>query len=368
MEEVSNLHRADDIIIIGETPLIDNTPIDIEGYAMIANEGKPDISAYIKESRQHMIESATTSKQYISITTTGGWKIVGIYSRGDEGVETLSDITGEKMIWMGDFNARHEKWYNAGKKGRNFTDKKGRELMGWAKQRKMTEIGKKEHTRKQGLELLSKIDLIFMNAKATAYPPQEIANSDHSAISANVPEKKEKRATRKKVNFRKCDWDTIQESMRKRKRPETAEEFQDMMDEEIKKIPRRRGEGQNRLPTDLLALRRQTRRLAREKEKLEEYHLTRNKYRNQLKEFVNAKIESQLEEADEPGVYELCKRGKRKKVLQYLTREGKMYKGRKEMAECMAKHQGAGEKREEEKEEWREIEEVKEWEVQEGMK
>ena len=63
VEEVSNLHRADDIIIIGETPLIDNTPIDIEGYAMIADEGKPDISAYIKESRQHMIESATTSKQ-----------------------------------------------------------------------------------------------------------------------------------------------------------------------------------------------------------------------------------------------------------------------------------------------------------------
>ena len=61
-------------------------------------------------------------------------------------------------------------WYNTGKKGRSSTVKKGRELMGWAKRRKMTEIGKKEHTRKPGLELPSKIDLIFTNAKATAYP------------------------------------------------------------------------------------------------------------------------------------------------------------------------------------------------------
>ena len=30
---------------------------------------------------------------------------------------------------MGDFNVRHEKWYNAGNKGRNTTDKKGRDLL-----------------------------------------------------------------------------------------------------------------------------------------------------------------------------------------------------------------------------------------------
>ena len=71
-------------------------------------------------------------------------------------------------------------------------------------------------------------------------------------------------------------------------------------------------------------------------------------------------MEKQLEEADEPGVFELCKRGKRKKVMQYLTRGARVYKGRKEMAECMALHQGAWEKREEKKEDWREMEEVAE--------
>ena len=65
---------------------------------MFADEGKPDISAYIKESRQHMIESAETSTKHISITTTGVWKIVGIYSRGQEGMESLPDIRGKKMI------------------------------------------------------------------------------------------------------------------------------------------------------------------------------------------------------------------------------------------------------------------------------
>ena len=154
----------DDIIIIGETPLVDNAPIEIEGYAMIASEEKPEISAYIKESRQHMVESAETSAQYISITTTGGWKIVGIYSRGQEGIESLPDIRGKKMIWMGDFNARHEIWYDGGGKGRSSTDKKGRELLRWTRIRGMTEIGRKEHTRRQGLELPSKIDLIFTNA------------------------------------------------------------------------------------------------------------------------------------------------------------------------------------------------------------
>ena len=91
------------------------------------------------------------------------------------------------------------------------------------------------------------------------------------------------------------------------------------MDTEVRKVPRKRGDGQNRLPADLLALRRQTRKLAKDKERHEEYHLTRNKYRNQLKEFVNAKTEDQVEGADEPKVYELCKREKRKKVMQYLT-------------------------------------------------
>ena len=54
--------------------------------------------------------------------------------------------------------------------------------------------------------------------------------------------------------------------------------------------------------------------------------------------------------------------------MQYLTREGKTYKGRKGIAECMAKHQGAGERREEKKGKWRELEEVEEWEVQEAIK
>ena len=45
VEEVSNLHRADDIIIVGETPVADATPLDIEGYAMIASEERPDICA-----------------------------------------------------------------------------------------------------------------------------------------------------------------------------------------------------------------------------------------------------------------------------------------------------------------------------------
>ena len=368
VEEVSNLHQADDIIIIGETPLVDNAPMEIEGYAMIANEGKPDISAYIKESRQHLIESAETSAQHVSITTTGGWKILGIYSRGQEGVESLPDIRGKKMIWRGDFNVRHEIWYDGGGRGRSSTDKKGRELLRWTKIRGMTEIGRKEHTRKQGLELPSKIDLIFTNAQATAYPPQEIANSDHCAISAKITEETTRKTTKEKANCRQCDWDTVLERMKKEGKPTTAEEFQEMMDKEIRRIPRRRGDGQNRLPADLLALRRQTRKLVRRKEKHEEYHLTRNKYRNQLKEFITARIEGQLEEADEPGVFELCKKGKRKKVMQYLTRGARVYRGRKEMAECIADHQGAGKKKEEEKEDWREIEEVAEWEVQDAAK
>ena len=79
LEEVSRLHQADDILIIGETPLQDDQPLEIEGYATIAEEGRTDICAYIKETRQHMIESAETSKGHVIITTRGGWKIVGIY-------------------------------------------------------------------------------------------------------------------------------------------------------------------------------------------------------------------------------------------------------------------------------------------------
>ena len=112
-----------------------------------------------------------------------------MYSRGQEGMESLPDIRGKKMIWIGNFNARHEIWYDGGGKGRSSTDKKGRELLRWMRSRGMTEIGRKEHTRKQELELPSKIDVIFTNAQATAYPPQEIANSDHCVISAKFTER-----------------------------------------------------------------------------------------------------------------------------------------------------------------------------------
>ena len=260
-----------------------------------------------------MVKSAEASRQHIVIETAGGWKIIGIYSRGHEGIETLPNIEGEIMIWIGDFNARHEKWYNNGSKGRSSADKKGRDLMAWAKRRRMTEIERKEHTRKQGTELPSKMELIFTNDQATAYPPQEIVNSDHRAISAKITERTTKAATREKAHYQYCDWDTAREDICLEKRPSTTEEFQAMMDKAVAKVPKRRGDGQSRLPADLQALRRQTRKLARKKEKHEEYHLTRNKYRNQLKEYVNARIESQLEEADEPGVFELCKRGKRRK-------------------------------------------------------
>ena len=79
VEEVSKVHQMDDIIIVGETPLVDEQPMEIEGYATIASKGRTDISAYVKESRQYMIESAETSKGHIIITTRGGWKVVGVY-------------------------------------------------------------------------------------------------------------------------------------------------------------------------------------------------------------------------------------------------------------------------------------------------
>ena len=251
--------------------------MEIEGYAPIAAEGRIDICAYIKETRQYMIESAETSKSHVIITTRGGWKIIGIDSRGEEGVDTLPRVDGERTIWMGDFNARHIAWYDGGNKGRSSTDKKGRELMRWVTQRGLKEIGKKEHTRKQGTELPSKIDFIFMNSKAKSYKPQEVANSDHNAIAAKIEERTGKgREEKRKVDYRKCEWERIRERMEKQERPRTAEEFQKMMDDAIANLPKRRGEGQNRITADLLRLRRATRKLARRKEKHAEYHAKGN--------------------------------------------------------------------------------------------
>ena len=368
IEEVSRLHQTDDIIIVGETPMVDEQPIEIGGYATIASEGKTDVSAYVKESRQYMIRSTETSKGHVTITTRGGWKVVGVYSRGEEGVQTLPKVQGSKMVWMGDFNARHKTWYDAGDKGRSSTDKKGQALLSWATRKGMKEIWKKEHTRKQGLELPSKIDLIFTNADAKAYPPQEIANSNHSAIAVKIEEwAGREEEDRRKTNYRGCDWEDIQERMKKQ-RPTTAEEFQRMMDGIVTSLPKQKGNGQNRLPADLLKLRRETRKKARQGEKHEEYHTLRNKYREKLKAYINSGTEKQLEDTDETGVYQLSKRGKRKKVMQYLEREGKIYRKREEMAKCIAEHQGAGKRKEEEEEIWREMKEVEEWEIQDATR
>ena len=133
-------------------------------------------------------------------------------------------------------------------------------------------------------------------------------------------------------------------------------------------LPKQKGNGQNRLPVDLLRLRRETKKKARQGEKHKEYHTLRNEYREKLKEFINSGTKKQLEDADETGVYQLSKRGKRKKVMQYLEREGKIYRRREEMAKCIAEHQGAGERKEEEEEIWREVKEVEEWEIQDATR
>ena len=87
-----------------------------------------------------------------------------------------------------------------------------------------------------------------------------------------------------------------------------------------------------------------------------------------MREFINSGIENQLEEADETGVFQLNKRGKRKKVMQYLEREGRIYKKKQEMAKCIAEHQGAGPRMEEREEEERDIEKIEEWEIQDAIR
>ena len=117
-----------------------------------------------------------------------------------------------------------------------------------------------------------------------------------------------------------------------------VEKFQEMMDEVVMSLPKQRGDGQNRLPADLLRLRRETRRKARQGEKQAEYHALRNEYREKLREFINSGTEKQLEDSNKTGVYQLSKIGKRKKVMQYLERGGRIYRKRKEMAKCIAEH------------------------------
>ena len=103
---------------------------------------------------------------------------------------------------------------DGGSKGRSSTDKKGKELLRWMRIRGMEEIGRKEHTRKQGLELPSKIDLILTNAQAVAYQPQEIANSDHCAISAKITEGVRRVTSNEKANYRRCEWDAVLKRMK----------------------------------------------------------------------------------------------------------------------------------------------------------
>ena len=130
--------------------------------------------------------------------------------------------------------------------------------------------GPERNTRRQGTEKPSKIDLIFTNAKAKAFPPQEVVNSNHRAIAAKVEEWTGKEETeRPKTSYKGCDWQSMEERMEKKQRPRTAEKFQGMMDKAIRELPKVRGDGQNRLLADLLRLRRDSRMLARQKEKHE---------------------------------------------------------------------------------------------------
>lgn len=154
LTELQITRPRDIIYFISEVPLRDNHPIPLEGFYSIYAETDPSNTirtcTYFRESAADCLESFDCHPDYVTIKLVDQWSITACY------IDPLSDIPSsllkpltDRQILIGDFNAKHQSWFDIRPTDSSISKKRGLTLFKWANKYHLVERGPREPTRYQ---------------------------------------------------------------------------------------------------------------------------------------------------------------------------------------------------------------------------
>ena len=350
IRELTLTRPRDIIYIVGEVALNDNVPISIPGFYSIyddSNTHKIRTCAYLKESAADCLESFHTSPDIISIRLVDNWTITGCYIDPTSPIPNsiLTPLT-DREILLGDFNAKHQQWYDIRPNDNSQYLARGRTLYQWSKRTHTVERGPREATRHREGNLPSKLDLMWTtrhrtNFMCNGYFPN--TRSDHCIISARLRLiRNPKILTQPRPDYKKMNPSTIRDYFDSHPPPQNPHLLDIYLQGALKLIPFNNKNPVHRLPPDLLAMRRSLRHLMKTRWGNDEYNTLRHQYRDALATHINAQIEDTLDSAKHPEIFQFSKRGTPSKPIPTLTVNGRNYSGHEQIARCLAEHHGAG--------------------------
>ena len=116
-------------MFIGEIPLTDREPPELDKYHTVISENQAKVCTYIKDKSMRYIGETLASSNQVTITTTDNRKIKGVYVPHDNNTDEFRNPRTDGEVRLGDFNARHTDWYEEGG-----TNGKGKLFREWQNQ------------------------------------------------------------------------------------------------------------------------------------------------------------------------------------------------------------------------------------------
>ena len=350
---LTELHKSrprDIIYFISEVALRDNHPIPLEGYYSIYAETdsstKIRTCTYFKESAADCLESFICHPDHVTIKLIDQWSITACY------IDPLSDIPPsllkpltDRQILMGDFNAKHQLWFDLRPTDSSLSKKKGLSLFKWAKKYQLVERGQREPTRYRTGHQPSKIDLMWTTHHPTnflCYDYSPNTRTDHCVIAARLRLIRNPRANlNPSPDYKRIDIKKVLNFFENTEPPSNPDQLDNYLKMAIETIPKKPNNPTHRLPPDLLQTRRNLRHAMKTRWGSSNYRDLRRQYRKDLTDYINNQIEDSLDSARNPEFFQFCKRGQPSKPVPTLSFKGQTYSGHQRTARCLAEYHGA---------------------------
>ena len=262
LDELAKIRPRDDVLLTSECPMANERPTDLRGYISIHEDLGARVCAYVREgpAASAIIETETHAEK-VTLKLTGGRQLTCSYIRpGNDLPPPHNDFMADGEIRMGDYNAPHPEWTDDPGTHRSA---RGNLLVNWAIATDARERGPPGPTHDRG----NKLDLVFTKDTPTMWTTihhnGKIEHSDHDCQSISILLPAPPNAHESKPDYRKMDHQMMVDFFKRTARPATPQQLDDLLQQAIQKVPRKRSANQARLNPDVLEARRAVRREGR---------------------------------------------------------------------------------------------------------
>ena len=164
IRELTLTRPRDILYLVSEVALSDNVPISIPGFYSIYDNSpttKIRTCAYLKESAADCLESFKTSPDIVTIYFQDNWTVTACYIDPNADIpNSLLTPLSDRQAIIGDFNAKHQQWFDVKPSDNQKSLKRGKALNHWSRTCRVVERGPRQATRHQEGYIPSKLDLL----------------------------------------------------------------------------------------------------------------------------------------------------------------------------------------------------------------